>query len=1004
MLERGMSNVNVNKTGSGKRLSLSTSGGDGEGHGESQGPSQGQDQGDAVVYPQGSEMLNVKPKVPMAAEAAAVNLQAATKVKPKHFPVSSRVTRSDFKSEKEYSDTGFVQLLDTLANEDKFDIRILRLKNEGLQPMATEVMLDKVIEALGRCTTVQVLYIQNFVNGMRDRQVASLIEVLKKGYIWGLNIGESTNVSREMWQTFAKELRHTNVTHMYASEGTLLTAKEKTDMMDAVRENRKKHKRYFDLKNRDVIDRVSNMWFNPRASGKYQAQFFGSRLCDKVYDLKLFTPGTICWARIKGKLFWPSIVLDVNSAPARIAEQAKPDSVLVRFLNDPDTEADHAFVNGNMIQPWVFQRVSEKLLMRRPVYRRAVIQAMLLYFGRKKHRSKYERWMEILVRNSNAAMLENCALVDSILPGKDSTTFGVGSIVWHENYPAAVKEMRDGGKSMQIEYFGEEKQVAFVKPDAIKKLCASRAPEKMMLRNGKLQRAIEDVGNHISLRLKNMIPEGYSDAFIGVFFYRARQAFLEANKPRTKLEMMPGLSPLLSRQLNSLTAALPSFRETPSCLDPTVNALVNVAASAVKSSNMNRLMKLCEESGEWKAVAWDEAHELCVFVRSPLEGEDEGCQLLALCVGEMPLRLLVQPSSCKTMVSEDEVKTMLGDEFDMKVEDKDRVACPAMAANVELSSCLRWAEARASSSGALAKFAARLRDLKVSCAGFRCSDLLSNLTGQVAGLEPLVVENIKIELIPKDNVEEQVKQEKFEMKFNELWRLLRKIGWRATVGDRLSNGHFYLAPGTADKQSGVEGETLMKGEDALLAFVQGDKALQNKLIELREDEAQKADERARKRRELVEVADMCLDIVEECVTVALRKGRVISVGAERKRKAEQKKNPAKRRKIEIDPSIVKFVEMRKSSRHIGSSAKLCARPECNEVVTGTYCTIRCKQIHLKEGSPPRQNTVKPKQKRTPNKPTQSARPIVLAQRSRRKPTETKTCANPVCREHVSGKC
>lgn len=985
MLGCGMSSVNVNTTGkgNGKRLSLSSTSGEGDGEGE----------GEAVVYPQSAEILNVKPP---ACETA-----GKADAEPR---LCYRVTRSELKTEKEYSDTGFVQLLHTLANEDKFDIRILRLKNEGLQPMATQSMLDKVIAALGKCRTVQVLYIQNFVNGMRDKQLASLIEVLKQGHIWGLNIGESTNVSRAMWQKLAEELRHTNVTHMYASEGTLLTAKEKTDMMDAVRENRKKHKRYFDLKNRSVIDRVSNMWFNPRASGKYQAQFFGSRLCDKVYDLKLFTPGTICWARIKGKLFWPSIVLDVKNVPAAIAEQEKPDSVLVRFLNDPDTDADHAFVNGNMIQPWVFQRVSEKLLMRRPIYRRAVIQAMLLYFGRKKHRSKYERWMQILVKNTNAATLKNCALVDSILPGNDTSTFGVGSIVWHENYPAAVQEIQERGRTLKIQYFGEDKQVAYVKPDAIKKLCAGRAPEKMTLRNGKLQAAIEDVGNHISLRLKSMIPSGYSDAFIGVFFYRARKAFLEAHKPRTKLETMPGLSPLLSRELNSLSSALPTFGCDVPCLDPTVDALVNVAAAAVKSSNMNRLMKLCEESNDWRAVGWDEARELCVFLRDVQPSESSRSRLLALCIGEMPLRLFIHPETCKPILSQVEVKNFIGEKFNMKIEENDRVDCPSLEANVDLLACLRWAESGASSCVGLTKLAARLRELQDASQMFRSSDLLKRMQGQVEGLEGLVLEE-SIKALQKQTIQPESKTDELDMKFTELWRLMRKLGWRATTGDMLSNGHFYLAPGIADKHSAVEGQSLLKGEDALVAFVRTNATLRQEIISLREDAAEQAEERIRRRKELAVATDLCRDIVEECITVALRKGRVRSVNAERKRKAKPQANAVKRRRIEIDPSIVEFVEMRKSSRHVGSSIKRCARPVCNEVVTGTYCTIRCKQLHEQEDD-------EPAPKPTPKKPQQKVekksvkkpfkRPVVLAQRARRAPGHFKTCANPVCREHVTG--
>lgn len=41
---------------------------------------------------------------------------------------------------------------------------------------------------------------------MRDAQLAHLIRVLKKGYIWALNIGENFKLSAQAWNTFAEEL------------------------------------------------------------------------------------------------------------------------------------------------------------------------------------------------------------------------------------------------------------------------------------------------------------------------------------------------------------------------------------------------------------------------------------------------------------------------------------------------------------------------------------------------------------------------------------------------------------------------------------------------------------------------------------------------------------------------------------------------------------------------------------------------------------------------------
>jgi hypothetical protein len=108
---------------------------------------------------------------------------------------------------------------------------------------------------------------------MQDAQLVKLTEVLKLGFIWGLNIGELSRVSKKGWIKFTKQLAQTNVTHMYASENTLLTPKMKIAMMDVIRENRKADKRHCNKDNKDIINAVTNMWFNPKRSKKYQKQF-----------------------------------------------------------------------------------------------------------------------------------------------------------------------------------------------------------------------------------------------------------------------------------------------------------------------------------------------------------------------------------------------------------------------------------------------------------------------------------------------------------------------------------------------------------------------------------------------------------------------------------------------------------------------------------------------------------------------------------------------------------
>ena len=161
-------------------------------------------------------------------------------------------------------------------------------------------------------------------------QLRHLISVLRRGKIWGLNVGELWHVSRAGWQEFADALPSTNVTHMYASEGTNLTAALKKQMMDAIRANRRTDKRHYNKNNRHVIDRVTNMWFNPHASlPKYQAQF-----SHKIRKKKLIVHGTnellhkfpvgcICWARVRGSKFRPSIVCDKAHCLKTLSSTAK---------------------------------------------------------------------------------------------------------------------------------------------------------------------------------------------------------------------------------------------------------------------------------------------------------------------------------------------------------------------------------------------------------------------------------------------------------------------------------------------------------------------------------------------------------------------------------------------------------------------------------------------------------------------------------------------------------
>jgi hypothetical protein len=158
------------------------------------------------------------------------------------------------------SNPSLLELLERLTLDDQ-SLAILKLK-KFIGMDSNQIVIDAILEALMFNTSVQALYIQNFNVGMKDNQVFKLIDVLKRGYIWTLNIGETYNVRPETWGLFTEQLTHTNVTHMYASEHTM-SKSCKLKIMETMRFNRKKHSMHCDPDNLDVIKGVTHCWWNP---------------------------------------------------------------------------------------------------------------------------------------------------------------------------------------------------------------------------------------------------------------------------------------------------------------------------------------------------------------------------------------------------------------------------------------------------------------------------------------------------------------------------------------------------------------------------------------------------------------------------------------------------------------------------------------------------------------------------------------------------------------------
>ena len=156
------------------------------------------------------------------------------------------------------------QLLEYLCMNDHPDMVVLKMKKYVPDSATPQIVIDTVLEALADNTNCQSLYIQNYNEGMQDKQMMRLLEILQQPScnIWCLNIGETYKVKRKTWKKFAKGLRYTKITHMYASEHTI-TPETKELFRSTIRENRKKHTMHIDPENLDVIVRCTHCWWNP---------------------------------------------------------------------------------------------------------------------------------------------------------------------------------------------------------------------------------------------------------------------------------------------------------------------------------------------------------------------------------------------------------------------------------------------------------------------------------------------------------------------------------------------------------------------------------------------------------------------------------------------------------------------------------------------------------------------------------------------------------------------
>jgi hypothetical protein len=179
-------------------------------------------------------------------------------------PATHWVRRSDRQPWRSALNHSSVQSLLGKLRDNDYDMTVLKMKKYLSDPDTPQMIIDAALDALEENTNCQALYIQNFNQGMRDEQVLHLLRILQMPScnIWCLNIGETYNVKTGTWELFARGLKKTKITHMYASEHTI-TAALKDKIRESIRKNRFKHDMHISPDNLDVIVQCTHCWWNP---------------------------------------------------------------------------------------------------------------------------------------------------------------------------------------------------------------------------------------------------------------------------------------------------------------------------------------------------------------------------------------------------------------------------------------------------------------------------------------------------------------------------------------------------------------------------------------------------------------------------------------------------------------------------------------------------------------------------------------------------------------------
>lgn len=180
------------------------------------------------------------------------------------------VRRSQRNPDDAHLERSEVKLLLSKIRGNHPDTVVLKIKDHLRADIPASVV-DAIIDALKTNKVCQALYMQNLSRAFGDKQLKSLTGLLQTKVIWCLNLGENYEVQPSSWVEFCEKLPETFVTHLYVSEH-VIHIELKNLMRLHIRNNRTKHDKHSSMKNIQIIERCTNMWWNPINAIRHQLE------------------------------------------------------------------------------------------------------------------------------------------------------------------------------------------------------------------------------------------------------------------------------------------------------------------------------------------------------------------------------------------------------------------------------------------------------------------------------------------------------------------------------------------------------------------------------------------------------------------------------------------------------------------------------------------------------------------------------------------------------------